>query len=68
MKRLITTLVLLAGPTSEAFAHTLTLDEGFRALYHQLLGMHHLPFTVLLLVIGVVLLRLRYRRARGNRK
>lgn len=68
MKRLITTLVLLAGPTSIAFAHTLTLDEGFRALYHQLLGMHHVPFTVLLIVIGVVLLRLRYRRARGNRK
>jgi hypothetical protein len=66
MKRLMTTLVLLAGPTSIAFAHTLTLDEGFRALYHQLLGMHHLPITVLLIVIGIVLLRLHHKRSRSD--
>ena len=56
MKKLIATLTLLAG-SSPALAHTLSFQEGFAALYHQLLGMHHLPFTVLLIVVGIALLR-----------
>ena len=55
MKKLIATLTLLAGSTSPAYAHTLPLHEGIAALYHQLLGMHHLPFTVVLIVLGVAL-------------
>ena len=56
MKKLIAGLILLAGSTP-AMAHTLSFQEGATALYHQLLGMHHLPFTLLLIVIGVALFR-----------
>jgi TRAP-type C4-dicarboxylate transport system permease large subunit len=54
MKKLITTITLLAA-SSSASAHTLSFHDGVAALYHQLLGMHHLPFTLLLVVIGVAL-------------
>ena len=55
MKRLVAGLVLLTGFTSPAFAHTLSIHEGVAAFYHQLLGAHHLPLTVLLIVIGIAL-------------
>jgi heme/copper-type cytochrome/quinol oxidase subunit 3 len=42
---------------SPAYAHTLSIHEGLAALYHQVLGMHHLPITILLVVIGIVLIR-----------
>lgn len=54
MKKLVTGLVLLTGSTP-ALAHTLSMHDGIAALYHQLLGMHHLPLTVLLIVIGIAL-------------
>lgn len=54
MKKLIATITLLAV-SSSASAHTLSFHDGIAALYHQLLGMHHLPFTLLLVVIGVAL-------------
>ena len=57
MKKLIAGLVLLTGFTSPAFAHTLSIHEGMAAFYHQLLGMHHVPFTLLLIVIAVALIR-----------
>ena len=57
MKKLIAGPVLLAGFMSPAYAHTLSFQEGLAALNHQLLGAHHLPFTVLLIVVGVVLVR-----------
>jgi hypothetical protein len=57
MKKLITSAILLAGSTP-AMAHTLSFQEGAAALYHQVLGSHHLPFTLLLVVIGVVAFRL----------
>jgi len=58
MKRLITSLILLAGSTGIAGAHTLAVEDGLLGqLDHQLLGLHHLPLTVLLIVIGVMLLR-----------
>jgi len=53
MKKLVAGLVLLTGFTSPAFAHTLSVHDGVAALYHQLLGAHHLPLTVLLLVVGI---------------
>ena len=65
MKQLITSLILLAGSTGIAGAHTLAGDEGLvTQLDHQLLGLHHLPLTVLLIVIGVIL----FRRWRALRK
>ena len=57
MKKLIVTLTLLAGFVSPAHAHTLSIHEGLTALYHQVLGIHHLPITMLLVVIGIVLIR-----------
>jgi predicted transporter len=54
MKKLIAGLVLLTGFTSPAFAHTLSIHEGMAAFYHH---MHHVPFTLLLIVIGVALIR-----------
>ena len=61
MKKLIAGLILLAGSTP-AMAHTLSFQEGVAALYHQLLGMHHLPFTLLLIVIGVAVFRSRKKK------
>ncbi len=55
MKELLAGLILLTGFTSPAFAHTLSIHEGVAAFYHQLLGAHHLPLTVLLIVVGIVL-------------
>ena len=55
MKKLVAGLVLLTGFTSPAFAHTLSFHDGMAAFYHQLLGAHHLPLTVLLIVIGIAL-------------
>jgi EamA domain-containing membrane protein RarD len=55
MKKLLLSVILLAGFTSPAYAHTLSLQDGAAALYHQLLGMHHLPLTALLIAVGVAL-------------
>jgi len=58
MKRLMTTLVLLAGSTGMALAHTLPGDEGLVAqLDHQVLGLHHLPLILLLVVVGALAIR-----------
>ena len=55
MKRIIA-LTILAAPAAQA--HTLDPAGGlFAALGHELLGMHHLPLTLLLVVAGVVLFR-----------
>jgi hypothetical protein len=55
MKRLIA-LSLLAAPVAQA--HTLDPAGGvFTALVHELLGWHHLPLTLLLVVAGIVLFR-----------
>jgi EamA domain-containing membrane protein RarD len=55
MKKLLLSVVLLTGSSSPAYAHTLSLQEGTAALYHQLLGIHHLPLTALLIAVGVAL-------------
>lgn len=64
MRKRIAGLVLLTGFTSPAFAHTLSIHEGIAALYHQLLGAHHLPLTVLLIVVGIALIA--RRKSRDN--
>jgi hypothetical protein len=50
--RLITSLLLLAGFAGPAMAHT---GDGavLTALSHQIFGLHHLPFSILLIVIAV---------------
>jgi hypothetical protein len=54
----MTTLVLLAGSTTMALAHPLPEEEGVVAqLDHQVFGMHHLPLTILLVIIGVMIFR-----------
>ena len=57
MRRFISvcSMFVLAGV---AGAHTLSDDAGTTAqVGHQLLGLHHLPLLVLLLVVGVVAVR-----------
>ena len=54
--RLISGTLLLAL-TAGAHAHTLAGDESLVVrLGHQLLGSHHLPLTVLLVIVGVIAL------------
>lgn len=41
-----------------AVAHTLGNEDGLVVqLWHQLLGLHHFPLTVLLIVAGILILR-----------
>ena len=55
MKRLLA-LTILAAPVAQA--HTLDPAGGvFSALGHELLGSHHLPLTLLLVVVGIGLYR-----------
>ena len=57
--------VLFAVIPTAASAHVLDDVHGVVAqLGHQLLGLHHLPFTLLLVVIGVGLFRRWRKRAR----
>ena len=56
--RFLLGLFLLTGLTRVAAAHTLAADDGLPAqLSHQLLGWHHFPLTILLLVAGIWLFR-----------
>ena len=65
MKRLISTLMLFAGLPAVASAHTLAGDEGLvTQLQHELLGSHHLPLTILLILVGVAA----YRGLRARKK
>ena len=58
MKKLTSALILFAGLPAVASAHTLAGDEGLISqLQHELLGAHHLPLTILLVVAGVVAYR-----------
>lgn len=55
-KQFITTLLIAAAAQAEA--HTLANDEGLPSqLGHQLLGLHHLPLTALLIIAAVFLFR-----------
>jgi hypothetical protein len=61
----ITTFILLATISGAAFADVLDHSNGLVGqLVHQLLGTHHLPFTVLLIVVGVFSIR-RWRASRS---
>lgn len=66
MKRFLTGLALTIGCAATAAAHTLPIQDGImRAVDHQLFGWHHLPLTLLLVVIGVAMY---YSRKRSERK
>ncbi|MDJ0905652.1 MAG: hypothetical protein QNI96_06515 [Woeseiaceae bacterium] len=61
MKRLLA-LTILAAPVAQA--HTLDPAGGlFTAAWHQLLGLHHLPLTLLVIAIGVAWFKSRKKRA-----
>ena len=60
MKRLLA-LTILAAPVAQA--HTLDPAGGFvTAVWHQLLGLHHLPLTLLVVAIGVAWFKSRKKR------
>jgi len=54
--RMITSLLLLAGLAGPAIAHT---GDGIlvAALSHQFFGLHHLPFSILIVVAAVFAIR-----------
>ncbi len=61
MKRLLA-LTILAAPVAQA--HTLDPAGGlFTAVWHELLGLHHLPLTLLVIAIGVAWFRSRRKKA-----
>ena len=58
MKKLSSVLILFAGLPGVASAHTLAGEEGLiTQLQHELLGGHHLPLTIILVVVGVIAYR-----------
>lgn len=63
MRKYLTLFVLMAmAPV--ASAHTAPSEDGLVSqLVHQLLGMHHLPLTVLVLVAGLLALRVWYKKS-----
>ena len=55
MQRILA-LTLLAAPMAQA--HTLDPAGGvLSALGHELIGLHHLPLTLFLVVVGIALFR-----------
>ena len=62
--RQLLALTLIPGFSGIAAAHTLDDKDGLvTQLYHQVLGSHHMPLTLLLIVGGIVLMR-QWRKAR----
>jgi len=63
MKKYLTLFVLLAmAPV--ASAHTAPSEDGLVSqLVHQLLGWHHLPLTLLILVVGLLALRVWHKKS-----
>ncbi len=67
MKRLTTTIALLAAPAL-SLAHVPAADAALgETLSHQLLSVHHLPLTLVLLAIALAGLRVREQRAKLRR-
>ena len=59
--RLISGLLILFGAAEFVAAHSLDGDHGLaEQVGHQLIGFHHLPFTILLIAAGLVALRVLY--------
>jgi hydrogenase/urease accessory protein HupE len=63
MRKYLTAFLLMAM-TPVASAHTAPSEDGLVSqLAHQLLGWHHLPLTLLILVVGVLALRVWYKKS-----
>lgn len=63
MRRLASLCLLIAG-LGTAHAHEMTGDASIlERLSHELVGLHHLPVTIVLVVAGVVLYRLHSSKA-----
>jgi hypothetical protein len=61
--RLISGLLIFFGATEVVVAHSLDGDHGLaEQVGHQLIGFHHLPFTILLIAAGLVALRMLYEK------
>jgi hypothetical protein len=51
-------VLMTTGFAGVANAHTLAADEGlFHQLYHQVLGLHHLPILLLIAIAGWLVVR-----------
>ena len=63
--RMITTLLLLTGFAGTAMAHT---GDGVlpAALTHQVFGLHHLPVSMLLVIVTAFAFRRWHRSKRVN--
>ncbi len=62
MRQTIVTLLML-GLANIASGHTLDSEHSLvETLWHQILGVHHLPYTLGLVIGGVVLLAIFGRR------
>jgi hypothetical protein len=67
--RLILSLCLVSGIAGVANTHPLSGDEYLLTqLGHQLLGLHHLPLTAILIFGGIVLFRFLRKTGRRDRK
>ncbi len=66
--RLTSGIFLMIAVSAQANAHTLAGDESIPLqIGHQLLGVHHLPLTLLLVTGGIILFRqLKKVRERGE--
>ena len=61
--RQIIVILLSIGLVDIALGHTLDNEHGLvETLWHQVMGLHHLPYTLGLIVGGVVLLAIFGRR------
>lgn len=62
--RLISTLLLYFGTAGFAVAHSLDSEHNLTdQLLHQVLGNHHFPITILLVVAGLIASSIYYRKA-----
>ena len=61
--RQIIVILLSIGLANIAFGHTLDSEHSLvESLWHQLVGIHHLPYTMGLIVGGIVMLAVIGRR------
>jgi len=66
--RQIIVILLSIGLADIAFGHTLDSEHSLvESLWHQLVGIHHLPYTIGLIVTSIVMLAVIRRRILRHR-
>ena len=66
--KLISGLIIFIGTAEVAGAHGLDCNAGLAdQLSHQVLGLHHLPVTVILIAAGLIMLRIAYGKAAAQK-